>query len=150
MTTPLSLTVSRLIPATPSRVFELWTSPEHLVRWWGPPGGTCVDAAVDPVVGGAYRLDNAHPDGTMVTITGTFTRIDAPYLLTYTWRIGDGPTELVTVTMTAADGGTQVTVLHERITGEAAANGHTAGWDACLERLTVHALRAMPGSPRRP
>lgn len=137
----LSLEVSRFIVATPQRLFHAWTSPEHLMKWWGPPGGHCVAATVQPFVGGTYRLDNALADGRLIAITGTFTRVDDPHVLVYTWRIEPGAAgaELVTVTFTGRDGGTEVKVRHERIIDAVTRDGHALGWLACLDRLAMYA-----------
>src|SRR5262245_22001243 len=56
----------------------------------GPPGGHRVAATVQRTVGGTYRLDNALASGRLVTITGTFIRVEAPHLLVYTWHIEQG------------------------------------------------------------
>ena len=143
MTSPadLRLTTRRVIAAQPERLFEVWTSPAHLLKWWGPPGGHCSHAAVEPVVGGSYRLDNTLADGSTVTISGRFTLIDAPHQLAYTWQVRPGPdrSELVTVTFAACDGGTEITVEHVKILDERSRAEHAAGWAACLDRLTVYA-----------
>ena len=33
----------RLLEVPPERVFEVWVSPEHLARWWGPAGADVPD-----------------------------------------------------------------------------------------------------------
>jgi uncharacterized protein YndB with AHSA1/START domain len=135
------LVTRRLIPAAPERLFEAWTSPEHLRRWWGPPGGRCTRAAVDPVAGGRYQLDNELADGSTVIISGRFTLVDRPRQLAYTWRVEPGPGhfELVTVTFAAAGAGTEVTVEHVQIHDERSRDEHAAGWAACLDRLAAWA-----------
>ena len=70
-TAGLRLVTRRLIPASPERLFEAWTSPALLCQWWGPPGGRCTNAIVEPVVGGTYRLDNTLADGSAVVISGS-------------------------------------------------------------------------------
>lgn len=139
--TDLRLVTSRLIPVTPERLFEAWTSPAHLRRWWGPPGGHCTQASVELVVGGSYRLANTLADGSTVIISGQFTQVDAPRKLAYTWQVWPGPvrSELVTVSFAACDGGTVVTVEHVQIHDEHTKAEHAAGWAACLERLAVYA-----------
>jgi uncharacterized protein YndB with AHSA1/START domain len=133
----LRLTTSRVIAARPERLFEAWISPAHLRKWWGPPGGHCTHAAVEPVVGGSYLLANTLADGSAVEISGRFTIIDAPRQLAYTWQVRPGPdrTELVTVTFAACEGGTEVTVEHVQIPDEHSRTEHAAGWAACLDRL---------------
>lgn len=142
--TGLRLVTRRLITASPERLFEAWTSPALLCQWWGPPGGRCTNAVVEPVAGGSYRLDNTLADGSTVVISGQFTLIDAPRKLAYTWQVRPGPdrSELVTVTFDARDAGTEVTVEHVQIPDEHSRTGHAAGWAACLDRLAALA-RAM-------
>ena len=140
-TAGLRLVTRRLIPASPERLFEAWTSPALLRQWWGPPGGRCTNAIVEPVVGGTYRLDNTLADGSAVVISGQFTLIYAPRRLAYTWQVRPGPdrSELVTVTFDACDAGTEVTVEHVQIPDEHSKTGHAAGWAACLDRLAAYA-----------
>ncbi|HEX5294961.1 MAG TPA: SRPBCC domain-containing protein [Streptosporangiaceae bacterium] len=110
-------------------------------RWWGPPGGRCTRASVDPVAGGRYRLDSELADGSAVIISGCFTLVEPPRRLTYTWQVEPGPghSELVTVTFTAVAGGTEVTVEHTAIRDEPTRDEHAAGWAACLDRLAAYA-----------
>ncbi len=130
-----------MIPARPERLFEAWTTPEHLRKWWGPPGGCCTHATVEPVVGGRYLIGNVLADGSTVTISGRFTVIDPPRKLSYTWQVQPGPdqAELVTITFTPREGGTEVTVEHARIPSERSRTEHAAGWTACLDRLAAYA-----------
>jgi uncharacterized protein YndB with AHSA1/START domain len=79
-----TLVVRRRIHATPEKLFAAWTQPEHLVRWWGPQGVACPAAEIDLRVGGAYRLANRFPDGTVVWIAGVFELIEPPHRLMYT------------------------------------------------------------------
>ena len=140
-TAGLRLVTRRLIPASPERLFEAWTSPALLCQWWGPPGGRCTNAIVEPVVGGTYRLDNTLADGSAVVISGQFTLIDAPRRLAYTWQIRPRPdrAELVTVTFEACEAGTEVNVEQGQIPDEHSKTGHAAGWAACLDRLAAYA-----------
>lgn len=136
-TATLQLETRRFIPATPQRVLDAWTTPEALLRWWGPAGVRCVAAEVDLRVGGRYRIGNEMPDKSLLWIEGEFERVEAPRLLVYTWRVGEQPTptERVTVRFEAVGDGTEVTVLHERIATAALRDQHLAGWDGCLEGL---------------
>jgi uncharacterized protein YndB with AHSA1/START domain len=137
-----ALVVSRMIHRDATTLFEMWTTPAHLVRWWGPQGVTCIAAEVDLRAGGRYRIGNRLPGGRSVWITGEFEHIDAPRLLVYTWRIeADERTndERVTVRFDGVDGGTRVRVLHERITDPTARESHARGWDGCLDGLAGYA-----------
>ncbi len=131
------LVTSRVIAASAERLFAAWTTPDQLRKWWGPPGGHCVDAWADVRVGGAYRLDNRTADDELVTIFGTFTEVSPPTTIAYTWRVDPGPPhrELVTVSFTPCDGGTSVMIQHDRIADEATRREHERGWASCLDRL---------------
>lgn len=132
----IHLVVRRTIRAKPARLFEAWTSVEQLKKWWGPKGVRCSHAEVDLTEGGRYRLANETPEGT-VWISGEFERIAAPHELVYTWNIEPAtrPAERVTVRFEAVGEQTEVVVVHERITSEAARDQHQQGWFGCLDGL---------------
>jgi uncharacterized protein YndB with AHSA1/START domain len=35
----MEIEIARIVKATPAEVFESWTKPEILYRWWGPRSG---------------------------------------------------------------------------------------------------------------
>lgn len=133
-----TLVVRKVIHATPERLFTVWTQPEHLRQWWGPPSVTCVDAEVDLRAGGRYRIANRFPDGKVVWIAGEFQTIEPPHKLVYTWSIEPATqsAELVTVLFEPrSEGVTEVVVIHERIPDKAARDTHEQGWLGCLDGL---------------
>lgn len=132
----ISLAVRKTIRATPERLFAAWTTPDQLMRWWGPHGVECIEAQVDLRVGGRYRLANRFPEGRVVWIVGEFERIERPTLLVYTWQTdADAQPERVTVRFDATDHGTDVSVVHERIPHASARDQHRRGWEECLAAL---------------
>jgi uncharacterized protein YndB with AHSA1/START domain len=138
----LALVVRRTIRAPAARLFDAWTTPEHLRRWWGPSASVaCPEAEVDLRVGGRYRIANRFADGKLVWIVGEFRSISPPRELVYTWRIEPGPptTELVTVRFTPRGAATEVVVVHESIGTKAAKRSHEEGWDGCLAGLAKYA-----------
>jgi uncharacterized protein YndB with AHSA1/START domain len=58
------LVVTRNFNAPPHIVFEAWTKPELLKRWWTPKsvGMTFVSCEADVRTGGTYRFVFSHPD----------------------------------------------------------------------------------------
>ena len=133
----ITLVTRRLIHAPTQRLFDAWTTPEHLLRWWGPRNVTCIAAEVDLRVGGAYRLGNRFEDGRVSWVSGRFEEIAPPHRLVYTWNLeGDPrPPELVTVRFESRGAATEVIVVHERIATPTLRDGHAAGWLGCLEGL---------------
>jgi uncharacterized protein YndB with AHSA1/START domain len=140
MASGIALVARRRIRAKAARVFGAWTQPEQLRAWWGPRPVTCADAEVDLRVGGRYRIVNALPDGSRVTIDGEFRVVDAPHKLVYTWRIDDGTVgaSLVTVRFEPFGDETEVIVVHEDISTEAVRESHESGWRGCLNGLELY------------
>lgn len=48
--------IERMLKASPERVFDAFTDPVQLEKWWWPNGFSCPAAEVDLRVGGMYRL----------------------------------------------------------------------------------------------
>ncbi len=135
----LAVVVKRRIRAPVERVYAAWVHPEQLRAWWGPADVECIGAEVDAREGGEIALGNRTPDGVEVWIRGVFQHVEAPRRLVFTWTLG-GAThqERVTVRFDPADGETDLTVVHERITTEPSREGHRAGWIGCLDGLARH------------
>jgi uncharacterized protein YndB with AHSA1/START domain len=136
----LRLVVRRSIRATPKQLFEAWTLPEHLRKWWGPRPVTCSDAEVDLRPGGSYRIANQMPDGSVLWIFGEFEIVEPHRRLVYSWRVGadSSAVERVTVEFEAKGDSTEVIVIHERITDRAARDRHQQGWAGCLTGLAAY------------
>ena len=134
--------VRRVIGAPRERVFRNWTYPEQLRRGWGPGGFTCPDAQVDLKIGGTYRLVMQAPGGgPLMSVAGTYSTVDPPALLVYTWRWDTGPAasdheSVVTVEFNdLGNGRTEVVVTHERFPADHDAPQYRSGWDLGLEKL---------------
>jgi len=133
------LEVSRIIRADRERVFSAWTDPKMIVQWWGAGGITCPSAEMDLAVGGSYRIANEAPDGMTMWITGTFSHVEPPEKLTYSWAMepvdADTVYSLVEVSFDEAPDGTLVTVVQTRIPSPEMQKMHLQGWLGCLEGL---------------
>jgi uncharacterized protein YndB with AHSA1/START domain len=134
-----TLTVKRVIRASPEALFDAWITPHMLRRWWGPEGVHCSEAEVDARPGGRYRIANAFSDGRIVWISGEFETVQRPDLLVFSWSLeGDRhPRERVSVSFNALPGtdGTEVSVFHERVPSRLVRDEHEAGWQGCLDGL---------------
>ena len=133
--TGTTVTLSRSVPASPGRVFELWTNASRLARWWWPqlPGTTYV---VDARVGGSYAIASPVIGA---TVRGDYSEVEPPRRLVFTWNWedDDGPAvgeDTVAVDFEPEHGATLVTVAH---TSQAHApdDGTEQGWNDVLERL---------------
>jgi uncharacterized protein YndB with AHSA1/START domain len=137
-TTDTTLRLTRLIQADPATVFEAWTEPEMLNQW-SAPEGMDIEAEVDLVVGGRYRIRMKGPDGTLFNAVGEYREIDPPNRLSYTWKWeekgNDHYDTLVTVEFHDRDGATEVVLIHELFPDSEIAGKHSEGWTSCLNRL---------------
>lgn len=57
--------ISRTMKAPRALVFEAWTDPAHLERWYGPDGFTTRTISMEFRVGGQWKFTMTGPDGTV-------------------------------------------------------------------------------------
>jgi uncharacterized protein YndB with AHSA1/START domain len=130
-----SLHITRVFPASAARLFECFTDPVHLVRWWGPQGTTCPIAEVDLQPGGAYRLEILAENGTLRVVTGEYLEINQPERLVFSWQWDDTPEERTRVTLRfneQGNGHCELELLHERFPADYRATLHGEGWSSSL------------------
>ena len=128
-----ALEIRRFLPAPPERVFAAWTDASWLARWMSPVGHARVEA--DPRPGGRLHVVMVG-DGREIEHVGEFLQVEPPHRLSFTWSspyTGSQPS-VVTIVLAATDGGTDLTLRHERLPAGAAAS-HRGGWGSMLERL---------------
>jgi len=143
--TAADLRLERSFAAPPERVFEAWTSPEVLRRWWAAqPDWTSPEAEVDLRVGGRYRLAMRNAEGETHAVTGVYIQIDPPSRLAYTWAWEelDHPDSQVTVEFRGEGEGTTVVITHAGLPDEAEREQHGHGWNGCLDNLGRRVLEA--------
>jgi uncharacterized protein YndB with AHSA1/START domain len=81
--------LTRAFAAAPERLFDAWTRPELLVRWYGARGWNLVVCEVDLRVGGTWRFVSAGPGGETMVQSGVYRQIEPPRLLVYTEVFAD-------------------------------------------------------------
>jgi uncharacterized protein YndB with AHSA1/START domain len=143
--TPTAL-VERAYGHPAQEVFDAWTNPEVIRRFWhaGPDWETSV-AEVDLRVGGAVRVVMRRPDGAEYGGGGEYTEIEPPHRLAFTWHWDDDPpeqTSLVELSFDERDGTTTVVLSHSRLRSDESARNHTDGWRQVLDNLANKALSA--------
>lgn len=107
---------------------DLWgalTDPERIARWYGTIVGDTPHAPGD-----RFEVDLG---GGMVR-KAMLEACDAPRGLSYTWWSGDDDPGLVAIRLTAVDGGTELTVTHERLRPHRLL-GYGGGWEQSLVAL---------------
>jgi uncharacterized protein YndB with AHSA1/START domain len=102
------ITALRAFEAPRDLVFEAWTNPNHLPRWWGPRGFTVTVAEIDVRPGGVWRFVMHGPDGRDYENEIVFVEIARPERLVLDHV--SGPPFRMTVTFAEWAGKTTVAV----------------------------------------
>jgi uncharacterized protein YndB with AHSA1/START domain len=133
-----TLRIERTFNAPAQRVFEAWTSPEVMRRWWhvGRDWETSV-AEVDLRVGGAVRVMMRDPEkGKEYGGGGQYLEIDPPRRLVFTWYWdGNDTRQIIEIDFEEADGVTTVRFTHRDLWNEEAVRDHEDGWSKCFDNL---------------
>ena len=143
--------IEREVNASPALVFQCWTDPNHLARWWGPHGFSNPVCEADPRVGGSWRIVMRAPDGTEYPCGGTYLEVVQDRRLVFTNIATDATGKpvlegLTTVNFAEVNGKTKLTVDTRATAVMPHAvqflQGMHAGWTQSLERLDVEAATA--------
>ncbi len=150
--------VTRDFAASVPLIWQCWTDPGHLCRWWGPRGFTCPVCEVDLKPGGSFRIVLQGSDGTLYPAKGTFRVIEPLRLIvkdddlsehSEEWhdlvdpgRKGEGQRRIDLLTAIAFDAhgsGTRLTVRSTfpsvAIRDSFVKTGMREGWSASLDKL---------------
>jgi uncharacterized protein YndB with AHSA1/START domain len=135
--TPLKtfeLTVSRTVRGSADAVFDVWLdqkSPGGL--WFGVER-----AIVNPVVDGLFYHAVKH-EGRSWPHYGRFLRLERGRAIEHTWvsEATRGLESVVTITLQAREGGTEVTLRHTNLPDDEMGHGHQAGWTWYLDALAM-------------
>ncbi len=132
-----TLEIKRTLQAPREKVFEAWTDPEKLNRWFAPSDEYEVSAECDPRPGGSYRIQMTHKDGNVHTVVGEYREVSPPEKLVFTWSWEDGTVQgsLVAVDFRDVDGATEITLTHSGFPSAEWRDKHNEGWNGCLSRL---------------
>jgi uncharacterized protein YndB with AHSA1/START domain len=133
-----TLRMKRTYEAPAQRVFDAWTSPEVMRRWWhAERDWETSEAEVDLRVGGAIRVVMRDPgEGVEHGGGGHYTVVDPPHRLAFTWTWDDVPHEtLIEIEFEESDGSTEVRFTHSSLLDEEMVRSHEGGWGRCFDNL---------------
>lgn len=132
---PQDLEMTRILDAPRSRVFALWSSRDHLTRWWGPRGFTLATCKIDFRAGGAFRFTMRGPDGTDYPFEGSYVDVVPPERIVFRGTI-DGDNDVVTtLTFVEHDGKTTLSLRQTYTVESDSTRGAYEGWSQSLDRL---------------
>jgi uncharacterized protein YndB with AHSA1/START domain len=141
------IVMTRVFKAPRELVFDAWTKPELLKRWFGASGWTVPTCEIDLRPGGTYRIVQRGPDGREVVMRGEYREIVRPERLTQTegfegftevgWRPEDETVS--TMVLTERDGRTTWTATvrypSKEVRDAALLSPMESGMNASFEKL---------------
>jgi uncharacterized protein YndB with AHSA1/START domain len=130
--------IERTFEAPAEDVFDAWTSPEVIKRWFRPASGWREPSAeVDLRVGGTVRVVMRDPDGEPVEAWGEYTLIERPHRLAFTWTFADDPSnqQMIELEFTERDGVTTVLFVNSDISEEGRRDAQYDGWSTCFDEM---------------
>jgi uncharacterized protein YndB with AHSA1/START domain len=130
--------IERTFDAMAEDVFDAWTSPEVIERWFRPARGWQKPSAeVDLRVGGSVRVVMRTPEGEPVGAGGEYTVIDRPNKLAFTWTFDDDPSnqQMIELEFTERDGATTVVFVNSNISNEERRDSQYDGWTMCIDNM---------------
>ena len=146
--------LTRVYDAPVRAVWDAWTLPEQVAKWWGPRGFTLTTHSKDLRPGGHWRYTMHGPDGVDYPNIATYHVVEPHHRLIYDHGATDDRPPLfhVTVTFTEADGRTTMELIFTLSSPEAAAEIATrikqAGGNATWDRLAEHLEEVSTGRQR--
>jgi len=148
------LTVERTVAMSAQLVWEGWTDPTHIIKWWGPQGWTTTVYEMDVRPGGIWRysLKADHNNGREskcgeeTYCRAIYEEVEAPHKLVYVdsfadsdWNIVQDSEMFTTVQFVKATLGTRISIKTRFATSEqldsAGAMGMIEGYTDAYDRL---------------
>ena len=146
------LVVTRTFNAPAHIVFDAWTKPELLKRWWAPKsfGVSLFECESDLRVGGTYRYAFGRDPKNPEVFSGRYLEVNSPSRLVLTQvydRMSDAGEAVVTATFEESQGWTLLT-LHQLFPSKEALEGALASGMEHGMRVTLDQLDALVASMR--
>lgn len=145
---PGTVTLHRVIKATPEKVYRAFTDPIAMASWIPPYGFLCVVHSMELKVGGTYRMsfinfstDNSHSFG------GEYLEIKPNEFIRYTDKFDDPnlPGEMITsVWLKQVMGGVELKIVQEGIPDIIPVEMCYLGWQDSLDKLIRLAEPVIP------
>lgn len=157
--------ISHTFDAPRTLVFDVWSSPEHLQKWFGPKGTEGIASKNDQRVGGVYHYGLKSPDGSVMWGKWVYREIVRPQRLVFVSSFSDEqgnvkpapfdmdwPLEMLsTVVFAEHEGKTTITVRWsplnateaQRKTFASMQNSMNGGWTGTFEQLDEYLKKVV-------
>jgi uncharacterized protein YndB with AHSA1/START domain len=151
---PNEISITRVYDAPVKAVWDAWTDPQQVAKWWGPRGFTLTTHSKDLRPGGSWVYTMHGPDGKDWPNKTHYYEVEPLKRLVYDHGANDEQPPLfrVTVTFSEAKGKTTMEMTMALATPEAAAETkkfiEKAGGDSTWDRLAEYLAKETAGKER--
>ena len=138
------IVVEAYLEATPATVFEAFTDPDIVLRWFGPQPNSLKAATIDLRIGGAWCFVESTENGQTIGFEGEYVCIEPAVRLVFTWskfstdskgeRVRTHPSK-VALSLAPSGRGTLLRVVHSSIGEDKMRFGFANGWERGLKNL---------------
>jgi uncharacterized protein YndB with AHSA1/START domain len=149
--------MTRIFDAPREMVFDAFTRPELLKRWFGPRGWSLVVCEVDLRVGGGFRFVLRGPDGKDMGMRGVYREIVRPERSVHIETFDDYPGESQVTSVLVEEGGRTTftaSVLYSSkevcagVLQSGMEHGAAESYDRLAELLAGVEVPSIQGGPR--
>lgn len=146
-TTETTVTIDRVFPTRPERLWQAWTDPELVRQWLAPGPMTCKVARYEVRKGGRWRLELSGPGPggkpMHMVYEGTFDEVTPGKRIVMLWPPAmpsvepgpDDPPSVVTIEFIPVPGGTRLRLTQDGMPNKEGAGHAGMGWMSSFEKL---------------
>ncbi len=134
-----TLVIERKFQTSPERLYEAWTNPEVLQKWWGPEGVTIPALDLDVREGGNWTTTFHSEQMGERIVSGKYLTLDPPNRLVFTWGWTDnsvrGHETIVEIVLMQVGENTNMTLTQKSFAEIEHRDHHRIGWDSSFNKL---------------
>ncbi len=104
------ITITRTFDAPRTTVFDAWTRPERVARWWDPSRRPLARCEIDLRPDGAFRFENQGDQGSGHVFAGIYREITPPTRLVFSTPGASGNYVVATLEFAESDGRTTLRI----------------------------------------
>jgi uncharacterized protein YndB with AHSA1/START domain len=135
-----SVTLHKVLKAPPEKVFRAFTEANAIASWLPPYGFVCTVHAMDPKVGGSFKMSfHNFSTGNSHSFGGKYIEVKPNEFLKYTDQFDDPnlPGEMITsVWLKKVSVGTEIKIVQEGIPSMIPVEMCYLGWQESIDKLT--------------